>query len=134
TLGLENVVLDRNGFTGKALVQSEIFSSSLLEKDSWGISLSGFSLELLKNSVAGLGFNGDINIPPFGKNSLLPYRAFFNLGTDSYEFEVGVHGKFEFSTLGCTLDLNKNSYVEIEVKNGGIYPTINACGILSIDA
>lgn len=134
TLGLEDVVLDRNGFTGKALAQSEMFSSSLLDKESWGISLSEFSLELLKNSVAGLGFRGDINIPPFGKNSLLPYHAFYNLSTKTYEFEVGIHGQFEFPALGCTLDLNRNSYVEVLVKDGGIYPTINACGVLSINA
>lgn len=134
TLALENVIFDNNGFSGKAVTQAEIFSSELLDKDSWCVSLSEFSLELLKGSVAGLGFGGDINIPPFGKNSLLPYKASFNHSTNNYEFEVGLTGLYELPVLGSTVDLNKNSYIEILLEDGGIYPTINACGILSIDA
>ncbi len=134
TLGLENVILDNNGFSGKVISKSEIFSSELLDKDRWDISLSEFFLEFLKGNVAGLGFGGDINIPPFGKNSLLPYRASYNYSTNNYEFEVGLTGEYDLPVLGCTVDLNRNSYIEIVVKDGGIYPTINACGILSIDA
>lgn len=134
TLALENVIFDNNGFTGRAIARTEIFSSELLDKEGWGISLSEFSLELLKGSVAGLGFGGDINIPAFGKNSLLPYRASFNHSTNNYEFEVGIQGEFELPVLGCTVDLNRNSYIEIAVRDGGVYPSINACGILSVNA
>jgi hypothetical protein len=134
TLGLENVIFDNNGFSGEVITRSEIFSSELLDKDRWDISLNEFSLELLRGSVAGLGFGGDINIPPFGKNSLLPYRASYNHSTNNYEFEVGLTGRYELPVLGSTVDLNQNSYIEIVVKDGGIFPTINACGILSIDA
>jgi len=134
TLALENVIIDNNGFSGRVITQSEIFSSDLLDKDSWDISLSEFSLKLLKGSVDGLAFGGDINIPPFGKNSLLPYHASFNYSTNNYEFQVGLNGSYELPVLGASVDLNRNSYIEILLKDGGIYPTINACGILSVDA
>lgn len=134
TLALENVIIDNNGFSGKVITQSEIFSSDLLDKDSWDISLSEFSLELLKGSVDGLAFGGDINIPPFGENSLLPYHASFNHSTNNYEFQVGLSGNYQLPVLGASIDLNRNSYVEVLLKDGGVYPTINACGVLSVDA
>ncbi|MGQ1945723.1 hypothetical protein ACT3CD_01310 [Geofilum sp. OHC36d9] len=134
TLALENVIIDANGFSAKSVTSPDIFSSELLDKDKWDISLREFSLELLKGDVAGLGFGGDINIPPFGKNSLLPYKASFNHSTNNYDFQIGLSGKYDFPVLGSTVDLNSNSYIEIEVANGGIYPTINACGLLSVNA
>lgn len=133
-LGFEQVIFDQNGFSGKVSTDSEIFSSELLDQTQWDLSLSGFSLELLKGAVSGLSFWGDMNIPPFGKNSLLPYEASFNHSTNSYEFEVGISGAFDLPVLGASVDLNRNSYVEIVVEDGGIYPTINACGLLSINA
>lgn len=134
SLAMKNVIIDNNGFSGVVSAETEVFSSELLDKDRWDLSLSEFALEFFKGDIAGLDFAGDINIPPFGDKSLLPYRASFNHSTNNYEFAVGITGEFDLPVLGATLDLNRNSYIEIAIEDGGIYPSINACGILSINA
>ncbi len=132
-LNLKNVIIDENGFTGFAEGQN-IIPSETINKDKWDISLTDFSLNLLKNDVVGLGFGGALNIPPLGKNSLLPYRASFNSSTDTYEFVANVSGDFDFPALRSTLSINKTSTVEILIKDSEFYPTLNASGKLTINA
>jgi len=133
TLSFKNVIIDENGFSGEAEGQNIIISDTL-DKSKWNISLNDFSLSLLKNEVVGLGFGGDINIPPFGKNSLMPYKASYNSSTEEYDFVVNVSGKFDFPVLRSTLTLDETSSVEVLVKNSDFYPTLNASGKLTINA
>jgi hypothetical protein len=132
-LTLKNVIIDENGFTGDAAGEN-IIPSDVLNKDNWGISLTGFSLNFLKNELNGFGFSGDLNIPPLGKNSMLPYKASYNASTETYDFLVNIAGKFDFPALKSSLTLNQNSSIEIVLKESEIYPTLNACGKLTIDA
>jgi hypothetical protein len=133
TLNLKNVLIDENGFTGEAS-GTNIISSGILDKSKWGISLSDFSLNLLKNELSGFGFGGDINIPPLGKNSFLPYKASYNSSTEAYDFVVNISGNFDFPVLRSTLSLNETSSIEILIQDSEIYPTLNATGKLTINA
>lgn len=132
-LNLKNVLIDENGFTGDASGEN-IIPSDVLNKDNWGISLTGFSLNFLKNELSGLGFQGDLNIPPLGKNSLLGYKASYNSATEEYDFLVNIAGKYDFPALKSSLSLNENSSIEILIKDSEIYPTLDASGKLTIDA
>ncbi len=133
TVALQQVLFDNNGFSGNVAVQ-DLVSSDSIKRDQWALSLTGFSLGFLKNNVVAFGLGGDINIPPFGNHSLLPYEAFFNLAKDDYEFKVGIAGKYDFPALQSTLTLNELSRIEILFQDSDIYPSIHASGILNIHA
>jgi len=133
TLRLKDVIIDENGFTGVADGQN-IIVSERLDKSKWDISLTDFSVNLLKNEVVGLGFGGDLNIPPLGKNSLLPYKASYNSSTEEYDFVVNFSGEFDFPVLRSTLTLNESSSIEVMIKDSDFYPTLNASGKLTINA
>ncbi|MFT3738453.1 MAG: hypothetical protein QM786_06820 [Breznakibacter sp.] len=133
TLKLQNVLWDENGFSASVDAQN-IYSSEVIDKTKWDMTVTDFHLELLKNQVVGMGFGGDLNLPPFGKNSLVPYSASYNKATEACEFKVGLTGQYEFPTLCSTLKLNEASTIELTFKDGGIYPSVDASGTLSIDA
>lgn len=133
TLSLQQVVLDENGFSGSASVENVIPSENI-NPESWGISLTGFSIGILKNGIAAFDLRGDVNIPPFGKRSLFPYVAAFNPAINEYEFKVGIAGQHDFPVLRSSISLNELSTVEILFKDAEIYPSIHASGTLSINA
>lgn len=132
-LGLKNVIIDENGFTGEAIAEN-VIASQTIDKNKWDISLNDFSLNFFKNDLSGFGFGGEINIPPLGKNSLLPYKAKYNSSTESYDFVMNIAGNFDFPVLRSTLMLNPNSTIEILIKDSEIFPTLNACGKISVNA
>lgn len=133
SLNLKNVIIDDNGFTGDAQGDN-IIASETLDKSQWDLSLTDFSIKMLKNDLAGFGFGGDLNIPPLGKNSLIPYKASYNASTEEYDFVVNVSGEFDFPVLRSTLSLNEASSIEILIKDSEFYPTLNASGKLTINA
>ncbi len=132
-IGVNNFIIDENGLSGKALAKN-IINSATLPKDKWGISINDFSLSFFKNTISGIGFGGDMNLPPLGKSSLLPYMAHYNESENAYEFQVNIHGEFDFPVLRSTLTLSESSSVEVLIKGADFYPTLNASGMLSIDA
>ena len=132
-LALNDVLFDENGFTG-GVSADNVIPSSTLNSQSWGASLTGFSIGILKNDIVALGLSGDINVPPFGKNSLLPYTAYLNPSTEEFEFSVNVSGDYEFSALRSTLSLSELSTIKIQYRDQELYPSINATGKLTVDA
>jgi hypothetical protein len=132
-LVLKDAIIDNNGFSGNVAAYS-IIDSRNLDPSKWDMSVSDFILELSKNRVSEFGFGGDINLPPLGKNSLLPYLAIFNPGIGEYEFQVNIKGDYDFPVLKSKLTLNETSTLEIMFKDAGIYPKLNANGLISINA
>jgi hypothetical protein len=133
TVSLQQVLFDENGFTGNAWVK-DIISSATLQPDSWDISLTDFSLGILKNNIVAFGFGGDVNIPPFGKHSLLPYTATFNPSIEEYELKANMAGQYDFPVLASTVTLNELSTIDLLFKEKDIYPSIHASGVLSVNA
>ena len=132
-IGLEKVLFDNNGFSGFVKAEN-IMNSDALDKSKWDITVNDFMLGILKNDISGFGFGGDLNIPPLGNSSLLPYMASFNPSIGEYSFAVNVSGKYDFPVLMSTLTLNETSTVEVMFKGSEIYPTLNATGLISINA
>ncbi len=133
TLQMSDVLIDENGFTGNVSA-NDIISSDAIDKSKWDLSLSDFTFNILKNDLASFGFGGSINIPPFGDNSLLPYTASFNPAIEEYEFTVNLEGDYDLPVLKSQLSLNETSTIEILFKDNDFYPTVNASGLLSINA
>ena len=133
TLSLRNALFDQNGFSGDATA-SDILNSALLDPAQWDISVSEFILSFLKNEPVAVGFGGDINIPPFGENSLFPYTAVYNHAAEEFQFRVSISGIYDFPILASTLTLHESSRVEVSIKDGELFPVVDASGILSVNA
>jgi hypothetical protein len=133
TVSLQEALFDENGFTGNVALK-DILQSETIDPDKWDISLTGFSLGLFKNTITSFGMEGDVNIPPFGKHSLLPYTASFNPAIEEYEFKVNVDGDYEFPVLKSTLTLNELSTMELLFKGKEVYPSLHASGSLTVKA
>jgi hypothetical protein len=132
-IGLKQVIFDNNGFSGFVTAEN-IMNSDAIDQSKWDISVNDFLLNILKNDISGFGFGGDLNIPPLGKSSLLPYMATFNPSIGEYSFAVSVSGDYDFPVLMSTLSLNETSTIEVMFKGTDIYPTLNANGFISINA
>jgi hypothetical protein len=132
-LNLNKVLIDDNGFTGDVSAK-DIYSSSVIDQSKWDITVTDFELAIFKNEITGMGFGGDINMPPLGKNSLMPYGASYNQATEEYEFQVGVKGTYEFPVLRSTLTLDETSFIEVLFRDADIYPSLNASGVITVDA
>lgn len=133
TIGVKNFIADENGLSGRILGEG-ILSASDIDTEKWAITVADFSCELLKSEVVGIGFGGDMNLPPLGKNSLMPYHASYNHSEDAYQFEVGVKGEYDFPVLSSSLSLNETSFIEVVIKDNDFYPSLHATGALSINA
>ncbi len=133
TIGVHNFIVDDQGMSGFVYADN-ILNSSLLNKDKWDLSIDNFSIKLLKNNIIGLGFKGEMNIPPFGEKSLLPYEANYDAEKENFNFKANIYGKYDLPELYFKMDLYKTSYIDVEIEKNQIYPTINATGTLSIDA
>ncbi|MDR0505616.1 MAG: hypothetical protein LBH32_02200 [Dysgonamonadaceae bacterium] len=132
-LALREALFDDNGFSGSVLAENVIPSENI-NKEAWDISLTGLNIGILKNKIENFSLAGDINIPPFGKNSQLPYTAYFNPVEEKYAFNVHVSGNYDFPVLHSTLTLNELSTIQIEYRNREIYPIIDASGKITVNA
>jgi len=133
SLSLQQVLFDENGFSGNILANN-VIQSETIDPSSWDISLTDISLNILKNNIVSFGLGGEINIPPFGKNSLLPYIATYNPVIEEIEIKAGIAGVYEFPVLSSTITLNELSTIDILFSKNGIYPKIHASGVLDINA
>jgi len=133
TVSLQETLFDENGFSGNVAVKN-LLPGENISRESWNISLTDFSLGILKSKIIAFGFGGELNIPPFGKNSLRPYTATINPVTNEYDFKVGIAGTYDFPVLHSTITLNDLSHIEILFRESEIYPSIHASGSLSINA
>jgi len=133
TVSLQETLFDENGFTGNVSAKNLLPSESI-KPDRWDISLTDLSLGMLKSKIVAFGFGGDLNIPPFGKNSLQAYTATINPVTEEYEFKVGIAGVYDFPVLHSTITLNELSTIDILFKGSEFYPSIHASGALTINA
>lgn len=132
-VGMEHVIIDGFGFTGKAVAQ-DIVKDGQLKTGEWSMSVTGFSLSLLKGKIDGAGFSGKINVPPFGANSLLNYEATYIQSEKAFKIKADLGGNRDFPLFCGNLSFDKTSSIEVELRDGSVYPTILANGTLSVVA
>lgn len=133
TLQLENVLIDGNGFTGTAEAK-DVISDSSIDPESWSMSVNDFKLAIDRNVISGVGFAGKVNVPPLGKSSMLAYKANYNVEQQTFILQSSLGSKLDFPMLCAKLTFDENSTISLKVGDGGIYPTINASGLLSVEA
>ena len=133
SVALQETLFDENGFSGNVAVKN-LLPGENIHPDSWDISLTDFSLGILKSNIVAFGFGGELSIPPFGNHSLRPYTATINPLTNEYEFKVSMAGQYPFPVLSSTITLNELSTIDILFRESEIYPSIHASGQLTIHA
>lgn len=131
-LRLKNVLIDGEGMTCRCSAKN-IIDRGAFSGEEWAMSVTGFELAMMKGEVEGAGFNGKINIPPFGKSSLLDYEAIYNKAENTFTFLANLGRKQEFPMLCGDMTFHETSTIEIKIKEDGVYPTIIANGQLSMN-
>ena len=132
-LELRNVLIDGSGFTGTAEAK-DIISDSSIDPNSWAISINDFQLAIYRNVIRGVGFGGKVNVPPLGANSMLDYKAAFDVEQRTFILQSSLGKKLDFPMLCAKLTLDETSTISLKMGDGGIYPTIKANGLLSVEA
>ena len=132
-LELRNVLIDGSGFTGTAEAK-DIISDSSIDPNSWAISINDFQLAIYRNVIRGVGFGGKVNVPPLGANSMLDYKATFDVEQRTFILQSSLGKKLDFPMLCAKLTLDETSTISLKMGDGGIYPTIKANGLLSVEA
>ncbi len=132
-LELRNVLIDGSGFTG-TVEAKDIISDSSIDPNSWAISINDFQLAIYRNVISGVGFGGKVNVPPLGANSMLDYKAAFDVEQRTFILQSTLGKKLDFPMLCANLTLDETSTISLKMGNGGIYPTIKANGLLSVEA
>ena len=132
-LELRNVLIDGSGFTGAAEAK-DIISDNNIDPNSWAISINDFQLAICRNVICGVGFGGKVNVPPLGTNSLLDYMAAFDVEQRTFILQSTLGKELDFPMLCAKLTLDETSTISLKMGDGGIYPTIKANGLLSVEA
>ncbi len=131
-LSLANVLIDGNGFSATTNA-SNVIPDNAIDPLSWDISVSDFHLAIERNAIYNVGFGGKVNIPPFGNNSLLPYLATYDVEHRTFTLQSSLGKSFDFPLLCAKLTIDDCSTISLTIGNGGINPTINASGLLSVN-
>lgn len=132
TIGANYLLLDENGISVSAF-GNNIMDISSINKESWDINITDFSLDVVKNEIVGIGFGGALNVPPLGKSSLLNYTASYDDLEKIYDFKAQLTDDLELELFKANLTLNKSSFIDVVIKKQRFYPTLNLSGKLSIN-
>lgn len=132
-LALIQTLLDEKGLSTHVEADN-IMNIGTIDTSRWDITVQDFAMGIAQNQVISFGFGGYINMPPLGKNSLLPYMAKFNPSLQEYEFQTHISGEYDFPVLMSTLTLDETTTLDIMFRDSEIYPELNANGLIAVEA
>lgn len=132
-LGLEDVIIDGSGFSCRAEA-ANVIDDGTVDQQSWDMSVNDFALAIDRSTVRGVGFGGKVNIPPLGENSMLDYVAEYDVEQQMFVLHSSLGKSLDFPMLCAKLTLDETSTVSLQMGKEGIRPTINANGLLRVDA
>lgn len=136
-----NLLIDRMGvsgtFSGNNLIGIDEGNAS-----GWQISLDTISITLVANSLTAASFGGDILLPLSersancngGARSELAYKALIDPVNSEYLLNAQVTNGICFQAFKADAIIEKNSYIEIKVKDGNFLPKAVLYGTLSLKA
>lgn len=135
TLGVEQMILDDQGFTGK------VFADHLVEAgdmSGWSYSLDHLGLELVTNQVKGFEIAGNITIPKLkNKKDSGPTKLGYLASRDAggnYLFSITIKNELTLPFLVADLNLTSGSSITVKEKNNKFYPSATLNGMLAINA
>lgn len=139
TFQATNLLIDRMGVSG-VFSGDNILNIGQGSASGWQFSVDHIELGFRANSLVSAGFNGAIILPVSsgqctseGKGEL-GYTAVFNSIDNEYLLKAEVTKDICFQVFKGTANLEKNSYVELKVKEGNFLPKAVLYGTISLNA
>jgi hypothetical protein len=115
-----NLLIDKIGVSGEFLA-TNTFTRDEGNMSKWAFSLDKISAKITKNQLVTCEFNGTINVPPLGDNTILGYEAFID-PANQYTFIVNTTDTLRMDMWAAKLRLDPNSHVDISVIEGKFRP------------
>ncbi|MCK0147427.1 hypothetical protein MWU78_17360 [Arenibacter sp. F26102] len=125
--GAEHLILDSQGVSGSFFAEN-ILKAGEGSAGQWAFTIADVSLSLSRNSLTGGSIAGDIAVPIFEKP--MDYSGYIQ--PDGYGLAVGLNSNYKTPVFLGEMQLEKNSSVAIDIKDGNVYPSANLSGQLSI--
>jgi hypothetical protein len=126
-----NMLIDNNGVSG-LFSASNILSIDKGSAGGWRFSVNSFAMTLEASTLTGAGFSGLIGLP-VSDTANLAYEAIITPGNE-YMLSVTPSKSFAFDFWKATVEIQKNSYVELKVIDGKFRPSATLHGSMSIRA
>lgn len=135
-----DLLIDRMGVSGK-FIGDNVFSLKEGSASGWQFSLDHIEMEFRANSLIAAAFNGEIVLPLSSEDNQqcdptsrgrLAYNAIINPVDDEYILKANVTNNICFQALKATASLEKNSYLELKVKDGKFLPKAVLYGSLAL--
>lgn len=136
-----DLLIDRMGVSGTFL-GSNLIGIDEGNASGWQMSLDNISITLVANSLTSASFGGDILLPlseksancNAGARSELAYKALIDPVNNEYVLNAQVTNGLCFQAFKASAIIEKNSYVELKVKDGNFLPKAVLYGTLSLKA
>jgi len=136
-----NLLIDRMGVSG-TFSGSNLIGIDEGDASGWQMSLDSVSITLVANSVTAASFGGDILLPLSekqskcngGARSELAYKALIDPVNNEYLLNAQVTNGICFQAFKANAIIEKNSYIELKVKDGKFLPKAVLYGTLSLKA
>ena len=133
TLGVENMILDDQGFTGTVFGENVLTAGDM---SGWAYSIDRVSLDLVINQVKGFELAGKISVPKIKKkkdNTTTKFGYLAQRTTDgSYIFAVKIENELSLPLLVADMTLYQGSSIIVKEKDHKFYPTAILSGDLNI--
>jgi len=136
-----DLLIDRMGVSG-TFSGSNLIGIDEGDASGWQISLDTVSITLVANSLTAASFGGDILLPLSekqascngGVRSELAYKALIDPVNNEYLLNAQVTNGICFQAFKANAIIEKNSYIELKVKDGKFLPKAVLYGTLSLKA
>ncbi len=125
--GAQNLVLDSQGVSGTFFGEN-ILKTGDGAAGKWAFTIDDVSISLSMNNLTGGSIGGDIAVPIFEEP--MDYAGY--IAPDGYGLEVGLNSNYKTPVFLGEMQLERNSSVAINVKDGNVYPYANLTGQLAI--
>lgn len=120
-ISAENLIIDELGVSG-IFTASGIFGNDKGTLDGWPMSMDSLSVTLLKGSLSGAGFKGDLTLPLFAQPVSYEALIYTENNQTNYLFSVQTGKSFSAPVLGAEITLDPTSYIKITKKEGRFRP------------
>ena len=132
-VGASNLLIDRNGVSGRFAV-SNVIPLDSGRADNWRMALTQFALDIEENKLVGGQLAGRLQLPLTNPDD--PTQALGFAGrieaTGNYQLTVAAASNLRFDLWKATASLAAGSYVELKVVNNAFQPKAVLSGTLGI--
>lgn len=120
SIGVDDLLIDDKGFTGRVNIQTEILSLDEANKWGWAMSINSLNLLIVQNKLREGGFGGLINVPivkasqgdEIKEEDCFIYTCIIG-GKDDFQFSISNQKEIKSDLLIGNLTIDANSSINI---------------------